>query len=285
MTSILVLSEAPFCLALVLQLALWSSALDHETRTARLLRALGAGIFFGWGVLIRPSWLLFLPFAAGFGLCIASAKRRQIEVAAVSLATSILILTPWWIRNFVVTGHVVPTTLQTGASLYDGLNPDATGASDMQFVEDFLEDEKKDPSGEGSLEYRLNKRMTAESLTWVSENPQEAVRLAGVKFLRMWNIFPNEPSFSSLSTRLLLALTYAPVLVLGLYGAVSNFQRGYSYMLCWLPAVYFSLLHMVFIGSIRYRQPAMLGLIVLAAGTVATWIARSRKAESGHHAG
>jgi hypothetical protein len=45
--------------------------------------------------------------------------------------------------------------------------------------------------------------------------------------------------------------------------------RGWPYVLPWLPAVYFSLLNLFFLGSIRYREPAMLALIVLAAGTLA----------------
>ena len=60
--------------------------------------------------------------------------------------------------------------------------------------------------------------------------------------------------------------TYAPLLALGLVGVWRYTPRGWPYVLAWLPAVYFTLLHMVFVGSIRYREPAMLALIVLAAG-------------------
>ena len=56
------------------------------------------------------------------------------------------------------------------------------------------------------------------------------------------------------------------VLVLGLAGIWRTARRGWPYVLCFIPAVYFTLLHVVFVGSIRYRQPAMLVLIVPAAG-------------------
>ena len=38
-----------------------------------------------------------------------------------------------------------------------------------------------------------------------------------------------------------------------------------------MPAIYFTLLHMVFVSSIRYRQPAMLALIVPAAAFLVRW--------------
>ena len=43
---------------------------------------------------------------------------------------------PWWVRNASIYGRFIPTALWTGASLYDGLNPTATGASDMRFLEE-----------------------------------------------------------------------------------------------------------------------------------------------------
>ena len=95
--------------------------------------------------------------------------------------------------------------------------------------------------------------------------------MAAVKLVRMWNVWPNEAGFSAWPIRLAVALSYAPVLVLGMIGVAGTIRRGWPYVLCWLPAVYFTGLHVIFVSSIRYRQPAMLGLIVLAAGVVGSW--------------
>jgi hypothetical protein len=69
--------------------------------------------------------------------------------------------------------------------------------------------------------------------------------------------------------RLAVLVTYVPLTLLALLGAWHARRLGFAGVLCWLPAVYFTLLHTVFVSSIRYRQPALLGLIVLAAGFLA----------------
>ena len=89
-----------------------------------------------------------------------------------------------------------------------------------------------------------------------------------MKLVRIWNVWPNEASLSRWSIRLVVLATYVPLLALALVGVWRFTPRGWPYMLAWLPAVYITLLHIVFIGSIRYREPAMLALAVLAAGVI-----------------
>ena len=177
---------------------------------------------------------------------------------------------PWWVRNAWVTGRFVPTTLQVGASLYDGLNPEATGASNMDFVPKFSREPKGSDSTvrAGSFELRLDQRFRDEALAWAKANPGRAIELAGVKFLRMWNVWPNEARLSTWPIGLAVLFTYTPILICAIIGTVRTFRRGWPYILCWLPAVYFTLLHTVFVSSIRYREPAMLAMLALAAGAL-----------------
>ena len=135
--SVFVLSEAPFCPLLLLQLICWVVSVGVGSERRSIVAAAFGGLAAGLATLMRPSWLLFTPGAAVLEILVCRGSRRHARVGATMTAVLALTLLPWWIRNYEVTGRWVPTTLQVGASLYDGLSPTANGASDMRFVEKF----------------------------------------------------------------------------------------------------------------------------------------------------
>lgn len=143
----------------------------------------------------------------------------------------------------------------------------ATWISSRFEAEERQAEEKTPADRREPLEWRLDHRLREEALTWARANPGRAMQLAGVKFLRMWNVWPNEPRLSaSWPVCLAVFFTYTPLLILAIMGAWRTVGRGWPYILCCLPAVYLTLLHVVFVSSIRYRDPAMLALLALAAG-------------------
>jgi hypothetical protein len=85
----------------------------------------------------------------------------------------------------------------------------------------------------------------------------------------MWNVWPNESQFRGWGVRLAVLVTYVPLLALGAIGVWRYRGMGFPVALCWLPAVYLTLLHVVFVSSMRYREPAMLPLAALAAAVLA----------------
>ena len=227
---------------------------------------------------MRPSWLLFTPFAVAIGLLRPADWRRQVWLGLWLVVGLAAAMTPWWFRNWQVTGRFVPTTLQVGESLYDGLNPQATGASEMRFVDRFRAELRAEDaanpataSRDDCFEARLDRRMRDAAVAWAVGHPGRVAQLAVIKFVRIWNVWPNEASLRNWVFRAVLTVAYLPVLALGLWGVWRTAGRGWPYVMCLLPAVYFTALHMVFVGSIRYRQPALLVLLVPAAGMVVQW--------------
>jgi 4-amino-4-deoxy-L-arabinose transferase-like glycosyltransferase len=276
--SVFVLSEAPFCPLYLAQLAAWIGswqAAEEITPTSpggrrrAFVWAAASGLFGGLASLMRPDWLLFLPFAALAGLFLARPRVRHVQLSLVMMLVTAAVMTPWWWRNARVVGHFVPTTLQVGASLYDGLNPNAAGGSNMSFVEGFVKQEQRDPSLPAEpFEYRLDRRMWNAAVEWAAGHPRRVVELAGIKFLRMWNVWPNDPQNRGLLPRLLTAVTFVPAMTAALAAIWFSRRQLWPAALCWLPAVYLTLLHVIFVSSIRYREPPMLGLLVFTAAFV-----------------
>jgi 4-amino-4-deoxy-L-arabinose transferase-like glycosyltransferase len=302
-TSVFVLSEALFCPLMLLQFVLWVVAWRTKRPGAGLLLAGLAGVAAGAATLTRPSWLLFTPLAVGLALVFYGSRWRQTRIAVVMLAALTAAMVPWWVRNFVLVGRFVPTTLQVGASLYDGLNPRATGASNMWWNNTaagpvrrtqgpelhrecgmphepsaYKTPERQRPGA--YREYWRDRQLRKAAVRWARQHPVRVFQLAGAKFLRLWNVWPNEASFSSWPLRLAVFVGYGPVMLLAGCGAWLFMRRGWPYAVCLLPAAYFTALHVVFVGSIRYRQPAMLTLIVLAAGAAAAVWQRWQTARS-----
>ena len=285
--SVFVLSEAAFCPLMLAQLVCWTAAIqrEHSLRRSALWSA-AAGVAAGLATLIRPSWLFFTPVAALVDLTATSNRQRHLMVAVTTLTLFLAVMAPWWIRNYRIYDRFVPTTLQVGASLYDGLNPNATGASDMRFVNQFYAAQRQQDVAsasppKGAFDERLDRRMRDAAIDWARGHPRRVLELMAIKLGRMWSPWPAAAEMRG-ALALLILCGYLPLVSLAVWGLLRLAPRDLSTLLCVLPAIYFSGLHMVFVSSIRYRQPVMLPLIVFAAAAFVQVVRRrqgSRDAE------
>lgn len=238
-------------------------------------------------IYLRPSWYYYLTFASTilltFRLLTGNtheiddyhhtryetifSKRRIVFAVAIVVSFTYLSLSPWIIRNYKITNKFVPTTLQMGASLYDGLNPHANGASDMSFVDEFRKLEVEEPSGpiDEAFEVRLDARMKNKSLAWVKAHPFQALKLSFIKIYRLWAPLPREKAFASPAKQACLAISFIPIFVCGILGAIRSLRnKGTAWSLL-IPAFYVTALHSIFVSSIRYRTPVLYGFSILAA--------------------
>jgi 4-amino-4-deoxy-L-arabinose transferase-like glycosyltransferase len=281
LSSILILSEAAFLPVWTAHLLALSEVLCRNNpggAVGRLKMGLLVGGLSGLATLIRPVSLLWLPLFAGTMLLFSRQRRQVLTLWIMAFLAFVIVMFPWWLRNYWVTGQWVLTTTQTGPTLYDGLHPQASGASNMDFVpQKFAELQQSMPdAGNVALEVEFNRRLTSEALRWAWSNPQPMLRLAATKFCRLWNPLPNDPGFNTFPANVILAVGFLCVIVLGMAGLFEFGLKGWGVAVCWFPAVYVTLLHLILVASIRYRWPALPGLMVLGAGFLAM-IAERRK--------
>lgn len=281
--SFMILSEMLFIPLMLLHLVCWQNAYAAQDRSRQLRDSALGGLCAGLAVLARPSWLLFIPFSSLLGLLIGKQRSKHVLIGFVSLVTLSITMCPWWVRNYQITGRFVPTTLQVGPSLYDGLHEGATGASDegMNFMSEIYQkqvelDRTASLPLESTLEYRLNQLATREAVSWARSNPSQVLQLALAKFQKTWGLWPDGGQTGSPAIRLALTVGCFSTLLLATVGMVAIFRKTlWLAAICWLPCLYFTLLHMVFVGSIRYREPGVFLLSALA-GCGLAWLARCR---------
>jgi 4-amino-4-deoxy-L-arabinose transferase-like glycosyltransferase len=255
----LLLSEAlfmPLLLATLWGLAiLWrkSDEPDHLTSTHHALIAIATGAAAAAAILTRPSFALFIPFVLVCWLVDSAVSRdrtsltKAIRGALLIVFGLALVMSPWWVRNAQTYGRFIPTSIWFGASLYDGLNPKATGASEMSFL--------AEPDIRTLGELDQDSALTRRSLEFVRENPSRSLELALIKLGRYWSPWPNADQFGSLKVAVASAIVVIPTYALILVGAWNRRRDMRALVLLAGPLIYFCAVHLVFVSSIRYRIP------------------------------
>jgi hypothetical protein len=95
--------------------------------------------------------------------------------------------------------------------------------------------------------------------------------------------WPNAEQFSGMGLRLAVAAYFIPVVLAAVLGWILGPRNYWAWVLTLGPILYFSAIHAVFLGSLRYRLPAEYPLCIAAAvGLRQIWtgLVRAKRVES-----
>jgi 4-amino-4-deoxy-L-arabinose transferase-like glycosyltransferase len=236
-------------------------------------------------VLVRQSGI-GLPLALGVAGAVANRaqgtpyhRRWPLPVGATVVLITFLVLLPWAWRNYRVLGEWVWTATNGGITLYDGFNPDATGASDQAFVAGMPELRRMGEVGRSEYLSGLAKQ-------FIRRQPRRAAELALVKAGRTWSPVPLSQEYGSWKYRTVGLLYTLPLDVLVVLGLLRGSSGGgglpaAAKVFLLLPAIYFTAVHMLSVGSLRYRVPSEPPMAVVAASVAALPAASFRRSGRG----
>lgn len=320
--SVLVLSETPFVFFMLLEIESILRLARSGRRNLPMRRHLTAtwiGVLHGICSLIRPDWLLVgLPLLCWYvwyvrgGAAKAKHSHQELGVtcrlALLASVAFVAVMSPWAYRNYQVTRSLVFTNLQTGASLYDGLNPEADGGSNMRPIDseriefmrslgkeaelseselqqllptDILDKQywpkiknayttiwSKYAAGHPesvSFEVLFDQFLRERALAWAQSSPGSVLSLAFWKFVRFWSPLPVGEAWANSKLKWGFAIPYLLFVGIGLFAGSGAWKRLAAEFPLWGGLFISMALHLVFVSSLRYRDPFILPLFLLAA--------------------
>jgi hypothetical protein len=193
-----------------------------------------------------------------------NAGSWRLPVGATMLVLLLLVLFPWALRNRNVLGRWIWLDTNSGFTLYDAYNPDATGGSDQSFID-------REPELQVLGEVDRSEYLSRKATHYASTHWGRIWDLSWYKLARTWSPMPLSSEYGRPGLRfiaLAYSLPFDLMVLVGLFWG--NLPRSAKVFLL-APAIYFSVIHAVTIGSLRYRVPAEPALAVLAAGVVGAW--------------
>lgn len=235
-------------------------------------------IFFVLAILTRPTFDLMMPvFIIAFGVFVHKMSARQIIYWLIRYALIYVVLfTPWWLYQYHKYDQFVRLHLGAGIVIYSGnnlLNQTGGGVSD-EFNTDMSFDEFQhitDPI----LRDQTLKRV---AVNFILANPERFALLAYKKFIRFWRLYPHHPTYQKPFYVVVSVLSFTPVLFLFFY-YFRHFRtadlRKFSPIL--LMIAYLTAVHMVLIGSMRYRLPLEPFMIIIATAAFYDLLSQNKK--------
>ena len=148
--------------------------------------------------------------------------------------------------------------------MYDGFHPGATAASDQSFMQDKISELKAFPN-----EVDRSDHLTHQALEFIKDNPGRAIVLGLKKISRTWSPIPLSAEYGGNVRIVILAAIYTiPLFVLTIVGLCRSNLSMPAKVFLLLPAIYFTAIHALSVGSLRYRLPADVPMAVVAASAL-----------------
>lgn len=274
-------TESIYTFVLLAMIASLVYAVSSEKRRVFLL----AGMLGGVLALVRPIGIGLIPFLA-VSLWVREYWRlRTIAPKLIYFILGfIIILTPWVVRNYLLTGHVILSTTGSGMALWVGTNVrfDGRDANEMHDLDEINAwhqeriaiDEQGEDCYNGNcfiLFPAQDQAFARVALKDAISHPMASLILFGKKTFRFWfSIYMTKNQHAQVFVYLLQGI----LLFFAAYGILRTRQNQPAAFIPLAVIIYTALIHSLIISSLRYSIPLVPILMIFA--TAGLWDAGHR---------
>jgi hypothetical protein len=257
-----VFSESLYSLLAIATAVTLQSSLTNGRK--EIARAFVAGLLCGAAILVRPAMLLLLPLAT-----IWLAWRRVPRHAAALIAGSMVVVTPWTVRNLATYDRFVLVASEGGVTFWTGNHPLARGEGDLAANPDLKMAEiafRQAHSGLTSEE--LEPLYYKDALSHIAADPIWWLGLLARKLF--FTVVPAGPSYALHSFRYRTAsvVSYLLLLPFAVAGAIRLWRSPHRPTALFVLAAASGLVCIVFFPQERFRIPVIDPVLIVCAAAV-----------------
>jgi 4-amino-4-deoxy-L-arabinose transferase-like glycosyltransferase len=168
-------------------------------RAPTLRLAVALGVATGLMLLLRPT-SLFLLAAAIVGWLVVAGWRPALKHSAIAILVAVLVISPWTIRNVIVTGGFVPLSLQDAAG-YGTFNDEAANDPDYPWAWRALLEGGAEPAilldpGPDVTEAEIRSELQQRAFDYIREHPTSVPKaFVWNGIVRLWDLRPPDKAF------------------------------------------------------------------------------------------
>ena len=238
-----------------------------------------AGVAFGLALLIKSTFALVLP---GFFIYVILSRRphpafgRVVALFAAGSLAALVVLSPWIVRNYKISGEFIPTNSMGGLVAFQGLWVEkhrSEGKPHWQVLNEAIPEQTRVAQELGLRvrpgffpqfyavkdEIRYNDELSRRVRAELLRSPALALRFIGHNFIGFW-IQGRTPTATMLNAVLVL-----PFLLVALAGLMLSIRRGFHIVPITIVILMFFSPHLAILGVARYHTPLVPYLAIFAA--------------------
>lgn len=258
-----------------------------------------SGSLFGLSALSVPTILPVMPCVVLWIPVRESDRSRWLPAMAAFSIGVVVALTPWAARNYLAYGHPILVNVAGGENFWKANSltyfehgkravalPCQSGTHGEAYCADLArvqaEVERLGLNENEAILY-ADKAAWRGGMSFLQDHPLQFLQLTGRKFLSLFSPWPDAVSSAaqegSVYQRWAAALSYGPVLILGVLGLLRSAARWRDFLPIYVYLATLIVLYSLFVPTIRYRLPIDFFLVLFAAD----WLDRTLRVRMAAH--
>jgi len=221
-----------------------------------------ANFFLVFSIYSKATITILPPFLlATFALLNKKDFKNILKIFFFSFLSWGVLMSPWWIRNYTIFDRFVPFTTSSGANFYLG-NNNMNKYGGCDWLKDANTTFVKSMKNLSELE--KNQRFKEKAVRFIYDNPSRFVELMWLKIKRFYNIQFNNEDLRKSFLNVISIFSYGTIFMMFLLSIVLNLKNWRKFSAIYMLFLYFTLIHVIVIASLRYRLPLEPFMILMA---------------------